>query len=86
MSPRQSRHPKEVAPVAVRKLTARLERIEQQSRATLAASHRVERRLTERLDAWFDRIDVRLTALELAVLQAPLDFVQGEWTTQRPLS
>lgn len=48
-------------------MTAVLENIEQQNRATIEAVFALERRLVERFEARFDQIELRLGALEFAV-------------------
>lgn len=54
-------------------MTAVLENIEQQNRATIEAMFAMERRLTDRFDARFEKIELRLSALELAVRQNSAD-------------
>jgi hypothetical protein len=61
--------PKGVSAGAFSHMTAVLENIEQQNRATIEAVLGVERRLTERFEARFEKIELRLTALEIAVRQ-----------------
>ncbi len=68
----KSRKVKE-AVVSVSHMTAVLENIEQQNRATIEAVFAAERRLTERFERRFESIELRLSALELAVKQNSAD-------------
>jgi predicted nucleic acid-binding Zn-ribbon protein len=54
-------------------MTAVLENIEQQNRATIEAVFASERRMTEMFEARFQNIERRLDALEFAVRKNPED-------------
>ena len=69
MPPKKQRPPKGVAAEAFSHMTAVLENIEQQNKATIEAMFAMERRLTDRFDARFEKIELRLAALEVAVRQ-----------------
>ena len=77
MAPKKPRPPKGVAAEAFSHMTAVLENIEQQNRATIEAMFAMERRLTDRFDARFEKIELRLTALEIAVRKNSEDIRQN---------
>ena len=73
MAQKKTNRPKGVAAEAFSHMTAVLENIEQQNRATIEAMFAMERRLTDRFEARFEKIDLRLDALEVAVRQNSAD-------------